>query len=65
MQKRCAEDRVCGVLRFQAGLACRISRGGRRLKAACLVGREGAAVTNTAAGCLPRELSPEAAKRQS
>lgn len=28
MQKRCAEDRVCGVLRFQAGLACRISRGG-------------------------------------
>lgn len=28
MQKRCAEDRVCGVLRFQAGLACRISREG-------------------------------------
>lgn len=61
VQKRCGEDRVCGVLRFQARLACRVSSGVSGSRQHAWRGEKMQAVTNTA-GCLHQELSPGGCK---
>lgn len=64
MQKRCGEDQVCGVLRFQAGLACRISRGVSGLRQHAWRGEKGQRSLTEQAACT-RSCPREAAKRQS
>lgn len=64
MQKRCGEDQVCGVLRFQAGLACRISRGVSGLRQHAWQGEKGQRSLTEQAACT-RSCPREAAKRQS